>query len=73
MKFRKKNRNMEEKNEMPEHETAETMETNPSEETVAESVTETAEDPRIAEIKAENEALKAEIEKYLKGTFASQN
>lgn len=55
---------MEEKNEMPEQETTETVGTNPSEENVAENVVEATEDPIIAELKAENEALKAEVEKY---------
>ncbi len=73
MKFGKKNRNMEEKNEMQDTETREqagTAEEQTAQEPVTETTTSPEVDPKFAELSLENEALKAEVEK-LKGEIDS--
>ncbi len=67
MKFPRKNKKMEEPQEMQEKETQETettMDEQPNGETVTETTAQTEVDPMIAELTAENEALKAELDKY---------
>lgn len=67
MKFSRKNRKMDETQEMKEKETQETTETmdeQPNGDSAAETATQPEVDPVLAVLTAENDALKAEVEKY---------